>query len=614
MVRGLIAMKAALLRNAPPSQKTWAGVGISLGAVFAVASLALGFASLADRQDTIGLVAAMFAIWTLGWSIGPISAGGSVLRSDYFIFLPVSRIRLAAGLTGAALSGRPATVAAVAFSALIVAAVFLGPVAVAIAILACGLQLVLVVLLAEISAAFMGLMSRSRTTALLASLPLALMLASFNTGWAVIPPVIQALKEGMPSSASLLFRLLPSGWGPVAVEAAGAGYWGRAALALAALTALDGVLLLLSAGLIARAATTTATNATRNCTGIASWLLLRAGPLRGVVVRELFTWMRDPSRLMGLCLGLYTGVFTGMLPLAMGVTDLLPFVGLISALYAAMAAMNLYGRDGTALWLTLMTPGVERADVRGRQLAFLLIVGAPAVALTIGLTLLTGHAWAWPWVAALLPALLGASAGLALFLSVFMTAPGPDPHRSRRNPFDRSDSSAAEVGGAQIAFWSTALLIAPAAIAVGANATAPWIGTAVGVALGVLYAGLLGHLAHRRLASHGAEILNLIRHGSVQARATTPKAPPLSLRQGLALSLLTTFGFIAIFPQGLVPLAFKLFGLAQVRVWFLALYLPDPLPIPVALAFVALGGFALRRAREIAGSRRVPLASRRAGE
>ena len=37
----------------------------------------------------------------------------------------------------------------------------------------------------------------------------------------------------------------------------------------------------------------------------------------------------------------------------------------------AVTASNLYGQDGTALWLTLLAPGSERADVRGRQLAWL---------------------------------------------------------------------------------------------------------------------------------------------------------------------------------------------------------------------------------------------------
>ena len=32
---------------------------------------------------------------------------------------------------------------------------------------------------------------------------------------------------------------------------------------------------------------------------------------------------------------------------------------------------------------------------------------------------------------------------------------------------------------------------------------------------------------------------------------------------------------LALFPQGIVPLAFKLFGESE-RAWFLALYLPEP--------------------------------------
>ena len=49
---------------------------------------------------------------------------------------------------------------------------------------------------------------------------------------------------------------------------------------------------------------------------------------------------------------------------ALGATALLPFAGALTALMAAVTSANLYGQDGTALWLTLLTPGSEHADVR----------------------------------------------------------------------------------------------------------------------------------------------------------------------------------------------------------------------------------------------------------
>ena len=79
-------------------------------------------------------------------------------------------------------------------------------------------------------------------------------------------------------------------------------------------------------------------------------------------------------------------------------------MGLAAALIVARGAANLYGDDGTALWLTRMVPGVERADVRGRQAARLLVVPPVMVALTVSLTAFSGQGWAWPWVLATLPA------------------------------------------------------------------------------------------------------------------------------------------------------------------------------------------------------------------
>lgn len=56
--------------------------------------------------------------------------------------------------------------------------------------------------------------------------------------------------------------------------------------------------------------------------------------------------------------------------------------------FTGMFACNLYGFDGSALWLTLVTPGAERIDVRGRQLAWLIAIGPVAILTTIIFTFL----------------------------------------------------------------------------------------------------------------------------------------------------------------------------------------------------------------------------------
>jgi ABC-2 type transport system permease protein len=51
----------------------------------------------------------------------------------------------------------------------------------------------------------------------------------------------------------------------------------------------------------------------------------------------------------------------------------MPFDGVLCALIAAACAVNLYGGDGSSLWCTVITPRASRADVRGRQLAWLVL-------------------------------------------------------------------------------------------------------------------------------------------------------------------------------------------------------------------------------------------------
>ena len=48
-------------------------------------------------------------------------------------------------------------------------------------------------------------------------------------------------------------------------------------------------------------------------------------------------------------------------------------------------------------------------------------------------------------------------------------------------------------------------------------------------------------------------------------------------------------GFVMLIPQGILPIIF-LAANVQSKSWFLALYLPDALSLPVAIAFVLVGG------------------------
>ena len=92
---------------------------------------------------------------------------------------------------------------------------------------------------------------------------------------------------------------------------------------------------------------------------------------------------RDPIRLTCLLIALLVGAVACAIPAVTAGTSLvLPYAGTPTAVIAGACACNLYGSDGTSSWSTVMTPGSARADVRGRQAAWLIIVGPYAVAIT----------------------------------------------------------------------------------------------------------------------------------------------------------------------------------------------------------------------------------------
>ncbi|MGH2347203.1 MAG: hypothetical protein ACRDG4_18400, partial [Chloroflexota bacterium] len=208
-------------------------------------------------------------------------------------------------------------------------------------------------------------------------------------------------------------------------------------------------------------------------------------------------------------------------------------------------------------------------------------------------TALSGLEWAWPWVLALVPALLGGAAGLWVWAAVVAPAPGPDPRRGGDSLLDRPSG-----GMAYALFWLALLPAVPAAAVVLAgtlleSAALRWAGVPVGIATGILIAWWLGRVAYRRLEEPGPELLQLMRTGNPSGTRSTEarRAGFDSMSQGkrvFVVLLGPTFGSIALFPQGIVPLIITLSG-SHARVWFLALYLPAPWRRPVIAGMILLG-------------------------
>jgi ABC-2 type transport system permease protein len=591
--RILIRMKLAIMRHSMTGGKAaWMIVGGVLGLALAAATIWLGLALPAQPTVVADLLAAVYLMWALGWVVGPVWGGSTLLRADHFGLLPVPRRRLAVGLLAAAFVGVTAAVTLLAFLSLVGYAVRLSPASVLVALPAVVLQLVFVVLLSRVATVVFGVVAKSRTGAAFTGVLIAAMMVLAQSGWmvAVAIQVSGVLDTGFGPGFARTVRAVPSGWGVVAVESAARGSWWSAVGALIGLVLLIVLLLLAwsrSLGTPRRARVTI--RGSRRVAAPRRGLF--AGRTGAVLRKELRTWWRDPQRTQSVFVPLAWALGTTALPLTFGEKVLLPWAAPALALMAGASVANLYGQDGTALWLTLLT-GSERADLRGRQLAYLLIFGPVTLAVAVGFTAWSGLVWAWPWVLALVPAMLGGGAGLGALLSVVALAPGPDAHKRPENPLEHGDTT----GQANLMFWGGLLPGIPAAtvLALGTvydDVFLLWAGVPVGVATGVFLAWWLGRVAVGRLRAGGPELLFLMRTGrSRPARAELPKRAEVSKGAARTALLGWTLGSIALFPQGLVPMIFLLVGV-DVKSWFLAMHVPGAYAWPIATVMVLLGSY-----------------------
>jgi ABC-2 type transport system permease protein len=611
----LVGMRRSLARHAQDGSGTVLTLRV-VGLGLAVGTLLLGLVRFDDPGRSTNLLAAVFLGWLLGWALGPIAArgAGQGLRPEWFALLPIPPRRLAAGLLGASFLGFAPAITLIAFAALPLAATRSGVLPVLVAVPATLLQLVLVVVLSRVVMAALTATLSARRGRELGGLLVAVVIALASGGWSLAAVVGQELAQGPSPVLVTALRALPSGWGPVAVAAVDRSDWPVAIGALAGLAMLGAVLLLAWASLLpsnmrrrgGQASGTVRRRHARHGTAeqLAGWQrLLPAGPTGAVIGRELRAWRRDPARTLLLVLALLiSGLNLAVPALAFGALPALPWVGLAAALIVSTGGANVYGDDGTSLWLTRMVPGVEQADVRGRQAAWLLVVAPLIVALTVALTALSGQGWAWPFMLALLPAVLGGTAGLMVLVSVTMPVRQKDPHR-RTGPFDTSDdpnAAGAAIGQQYLMLLLAALVAVPAGVLVlmGAVRHRPVLqaaGVLVGVATGVLLSWWGGRIAARRLAARGAGLMDLLLLGPQAARgeAARPTREVAAQPPRWAAGILWTLGIICVVPQGLVPIAFNLFGVdPQVKVWFVARYLPARLQVPAAVGFIAVGALA----------------------
>ncbi|MBE9373844.1 hypothetical protein IQ251_05205, partial [Saccharopolyspora sp. HNM0983] len=471
-----VRLKLTVLRNSLRGRQV---VLLVLGAVYGLLG-ALGTAVLpllpADPDAGADLLAVLVAIWALGWIAGPVVLGGGdeTIRPENFALLPIAPARLAAGMGAASLVGVAPLVTALAFTGHVWLGLQHGVLPALVGAVGLVLALVVVVLLSRVVVAALSAVLSSRrgqdVGILLASLG-ALAFLPLQFLGRLLDPLLTGESGGLGAAGTTL-RALPTGWSALAVRGAAAGDPLTAVLPLLGLAGVAALLVLLWARLLQRRMTTAAVSAgpssARGGTGKDGTSASR-GPLGAVVTRELRAWRRDARRRSALLVAVLLGL---LMPLIVGGAGSTGFA--YAALWVAVLGVsqlaNLYAMDGSAMWLTAVVPGAARADVRGRQLAWLIVI-APVVLLVAVLgPLVTGSTGSVPWLTALVPLLLGTGAGLVVLQSVYL--PVPLPQGRGANPFASGGSG---TGGGCLKGLSTLgflLLLVIAAVPVVALLTA----------------------------------------------------------------------------------------------------------------------------------------------
>ncbi len=594
MAGALIQMKFAVMRrDISGPRSSWVFGGAVIGLALAVGTIDMATIKAAHRSTVTDLLAVTFAVWTLGWMLGPAYSGQPVLRGEQFQLQPIPRRRLALGLFGAAFVSITAPVTFIAFAALVAFGIRLGTVPVVVAVVALLLQTVFVVLLSRLTARLFAALSRSRIGGAVSALLSAAMLVASSSCWIVFGAIHALTVAGFSHGVSVTVRWLPSSWGVVAVEASSRSDWTMTVLPLAGLVLLIALLWVgwnRSLGPARWARPTVRGSAAERAlpsgrTG--------SGATAAAFVKEMRTWARDPQRMQSLVVTPAFAVLTCLVPLAFHSTEFFPFLGAITALMGAVTASNLYGQDGTAMWLTLLMPGSERADVRGRQLAWLTIFGPMTAVFTAVGIAVGGHPDLRPWALGATVALLGGGAGLLPLVAITQLAPGPDPREIKNAPLDHSDVT----GQAFLMMFLALGTAVPAMLTMLAgnlmhSSALRWAGVLVGLATAVVSYAILGRAAQRALSRRGPDLLYLMRTGKEQRTTRAGegvsflKAMP-KYRQRLFWSSFFV-GCIALFPQALVPTLMLASGNVA-KVWFLALYMPPAWQWPVIAMMYVLG-------------------------
>ncbi|MGH0827140.1 MULTISPECIES: hypothetical protein [Bacillus] len=607
MVSVLIRMKLSFLKNSMNSGKAVLFIitGI-VGLLIAIGTILLFSFYPTEHNVSHSILYITFALWTVGWVLGPIIAGGDgILRPEYFALLPFTSYKLARALLVVAFIGLGPIVSLIAFIGLFIYAARVSLTATIVAVPAIILQLIFVVLLSKVVVSIIGETLKSRIGMEVGAMLFGFIIAFLNVGWYVLPAI-----NKMTLSDSTLLYMFPSSWAMLAVEYAIQSNLLLAFVFLMLLTILCGFLFFIWTTLLMKSTETKKIEGRINTNKHRKALRFFSDTKIGATItKELKSWGRDPQRGRFLRMGIWIGVFYGILATSANILYLMPWAGIMMIVFTSMFSCNIYGFDGSALWLTLMTPDAERIDVRGRQFAWLLAVGPIAIITTIIFTISSGLTFIYPWVFAVIPALLGGAAGLIMLFSVCNLVPITDPHRrGRGSVISGDDMNASKMF---ITTWLMMVMVLattiPALLVVWLGILLhvqflQWLGLLTGICTGMFFAWWFGRIAYLKLEKSGSELLFEMKNGMKilhgdNKKKDNGKAVELPKKKLAIVVLLVFMGIFFLIHQSVVPLIFEIFSVDEkVRLFFLPRYVPHIVRIPIIILFAILGTASLYKA------------------
>ncbi len=481
MVGLLIRLRGSIEAHTPPRRRGWLLAAGVLGLLAAASTLWLGLRASAVPGAATDTIAFVLALWVAGQVGQAALAGGDpVLPPELLALLPIPPRTLATALVVVTLRSPGTWITGVALAAVVGHAAGEVP-AVVVGVLGWALTVALTVAAATLAGVAVAPSARRGHDA--ATAATALVLSAVALAGTLLPLLAGTLGHRSSSALTAVVRALPSGWAPVAVDAAARGDAATVGLTLGGLVVVTlGALAVLPAALARRIAGAAAPRRGRGHGRRRVAAPVLTSPTGAVVAKELRLWVRDPLRLTCLLIALVVSAGTAVLPVSTSATTvLLPFGGLLWTVITAACASNLHGQDGASVWPTLLAPHSAGPDVHGRQLAWFVVTAPVAVVAGIVGTAASGHPWAWAWVAALTPALLLGGAGVLIYASVRVPLPldatgGPTPAISVK---------------VQLCLYATALTAAPAAavLALGAvtgDELLDWAAVPAALAVGTL--------------------------------------------------------------------------------------------------------------------------------